>query len=385
MKERILKGTRKTLIVLVAVVLILALFEIAVRMFFPQVLNYTMFDENLMFKHIPLYTFRYFSTEFDNVITFNSQGLKDYEHSYEKKPGTYRILVLGDSLPIGFQVAMNETFPKILEQKLNAGNRAETHKNYEIINAGVGGYGSENELLYYETEGKKYSPDMVLLAFTMSDIDENLVSPLITIDNGTLVRHIPVKSPLLKNAALYCSRYSHLCAWTYNNALRGLQKSEALRTLFGKLRLSTKGEKGQATTKSELDIYKRENSSTLQKGLNETFFILVAFNAELEKDNVTLVIVPIPQVEQVDKGMQQLFVQTYKLSENDLEMEKFQHITRSFAASNSISYINPLQYLKAKNSGNALYFNEGGHFKQEGHEAMADYIYSELKRQGVLG
>src|SRR3989344_1413886 len=360
----------------------LLIFELSLRIFSPQNLNYTMFDKNVMFKHIPNSEFRYFWKEFDNIIKINSKGLRDNEYEYRKDSKVYRILVLGDSLSAGFQVQLNETFPKVLEQKLNQKNKATP---YQVINAGIGGYGTENQLLYYETEGKKYSPDMVLLAFTMSDIDENLVSPLITIDNGTLVRHIPVKSPLLKNAALYCSRYSHLCAWTYNNALRGLQKSEALRTLFGKLRLSTKGEKGQATTKSELDIYKRENSSTLQKGLNETFFILVAFNAELEKDNVTLVIVPIPQVEQVDKGMQQLFVQTYKLSENDLEMEKFQHITRSFAASNSISYINPLQYLKAKNSGNALYFNEGGHFKQEGHEAMADYIYSELKRQGVLG
>ncbi|MBS3159124.1 hypothetical protein J4206_07610, partial [Candidatus Woesearchaeota archaeon] len=107
-------------IIAVSIIFILAALEITLRLFLPQNLNYTMFDGNYMFKHVPGLEFRYFWKEFDNIVKFNSKGLRDYEYDYGKKSDAYRILILGDSLPAALQVSLNETFPKILEQKLRA-------------------------------------------------------------------------------------------------------------------------------------------------------------------------------------------------------------------------------------------------------------------------
>ena len=364
-----------------SIVAVLLLFEFAVRMFFPQVLNYTEFDENLMFRHIPNHEFRYFSPEFDNMVTFNSKGLRDVEHQYEKATGTYRILVLGDSLPIGFQVKMNETFPKLLEQKLNAGEKPGL--TYEVINAGVGGYGSENELLFYETEGRKYKPDMVLLAFSMSDIDESMISPLITIKDGKIHRNVPVEASLPKETALYCSRYSHLCAWMYNRALRGLKESELIRTISTKIGLSSGGD-DKVNTKSGLSIYEKENSDSLERGLNETFSIVLEFNRKLKEDHAVLVIVPMPQLEQVDEGGREAFILATGLNGDQADMDKFQRIAQKFSKENGIRYIDPLDGLKAQNVNNSFYFNTGGHFNEEGHEVMAKYLYDGLKKQKFI-
>ena len=95
----------------------------------------------------------------------NGHGLRDRDVPYEPQ-GRFRILVLGDSFTEGIQVEQDETFPKLLEQRLGGG--------VEVLNAGVSGYGTDSELLFWESEGWKYRPDLVLLVFdTSNDILEN--------------------------------------------------------------------------------------------------------------------------------------------------------------------------------------------------------------------
>jgi lysophospholipase L1-like esterase len=54
---------------------------------------------------------------------FNSLGMRDLEHG-PKRPGTRRVLVLGDSNVVGLGVAADDIFPRRLETLLNAGGRS---------------------------------------------------------------------------------------------------------------------------------------------------------------------------------------------------------------------------------------------------------------------
>jgi hypothetical protein len=107
--------------------------------------------------------------EWKNTIEFNSRGLNDQEHGYARKPGTPRILVLGDSVAEALQIKRNENFTERLEELFrNDGRRV------EVINTGHSGFGSDNEVLFYEAEGHRYDPDVVLLEFNLqNDIAEN--------------------------------------------------------------------------------------------------------------------------------------------------------------------------------------------------------------------
>jgi hypothetical protein len=91
--------------------------------------------------------------------------LRDYEYDYVKPANTFRILVLGDSFVEAKQIPLDQTFTKVLEQKLNA--RRGTAR-YQVITVGVGGWGTDQETLYYENEGYKYQPDVVLVLFSSS-------------------------------------------------------------------------------------------------------------------------------------------------------------------------------------------------------------------------
>lgn len=108
--------------------------------------------------------------EFSTRVRINSQGLRDVEHRYTKPPGTYRILVLGDSYMEALQVKLEEIFPRLLEAHL----AASAAKPVEVINTGVSAWGTDNEYLFFRREGYRYQPDLVLLVFTTcNDIREN--------------------------------------------------------------------------------------------------------------------------------------------------------------------------------------------------------------------
>ncbi len=106
-------------------------------------------------------------------VRINSAGLRDREHAKAKPAGVVRIVVLGDSYAEALQVPLEQTFWAILERELNA-CRAFGPNIVEIINLGVSGFGTGQELLALRTWGLAYRPDIVLLAFlTGNDISDN--------------------------------------------------------------------------------------------------------------------------------------------------------------------------------------------------------------------
>jgi hypothetical protein len=98
-------------------------------------------------------------------VRINSQGLRGPEVDLEKPPDTYRVLNLGDSVVFGWGARYDDTYGCQLQELLNQryGSEAVT---YEIINAGVPRWNTQNVLAYLEAEGLDYQPDLILLNFT---------------------------------------------------------------------------------------------------------------------------------------------------------------------------------------------------------------------------
>ena len=98
-------------------------------------------------------------------IVTNSKGLRDVEHTYEKPPGIFRIVVIGDSFVFGAGgVEPAQRFTDILQAST---------RNVEVINMGVPAYGTDQEYSYLATEGLKYHPDLVLLCAFYNDFHES--------------------------------------------------------------------------------------------------------------------------------------------------------------------------------------------------------------------
>ena len=95
----------------------------------------------------------------------NSLGFRDREHPVEKPPGRKRIVVLGDSLTAGLWVEKDEdVFPAVLERNLAAAGRA-----IDVLNFGVLGYNTQQEVETLREKGLRYGPELVVLAYCLND------------------------------------------------------------------------------------------------------------------------------------------------------------------------------------------------------------------------
>jgi hypothetical protein len=192
-------------------------------------------------------------------VKINSKGLRDREYAYERTPGTPRVLVIGDSFVWGYGVEQQETFPKVLEAR---------RPGVEVINAGVAGYGTDQELLWLRSEGVRYRPDLVILVMCGNDDDENnkgLVynvyhKPRFTLAGGDLVlTGVPVPLP---------SRRLRLKHWIFAHSALAYQLKSGV-----------------------IDQFRRPRSSAPSAGFGLTFALVDAFAREVRDMGARLVLV----------------------------------------------------------------------------------------------
>jgi len=130
----------------------------------------------------------------------NSQGLRqDDDVSPIKAPNEFRLLALGDSFTFGWGVDVEQTYLHLL--KLRA-QRAMQHKKVTFLNAGFGGYGTQEMLAYLQYYGFDFDPDYVVVFMGPNDIYDNVRSDLYKIsDDGTLIRNLnPKKNKILHDS-----------------------------------------------------------------------------------------------------------------------------------------------------------------------------------------
>ena len=115
------------------------------------------YDPELGWWHEPGKAGMFVKQDCRQAIAINSLGLREREIGYAKPPGVTRILVLGNSVTVGFEVPPEEVFTRVMEDEL-----ARLGCKAQVINAACRGWGSDQALIYLRREGLKYHPDLVL-------------------------------------------------------------------------------------------------------------------------------------------------------------------------------------------------------------------------------
>jgi lysophospholipase L1-like esterase len=155
-------------------VFVLVVGEVAVRIAYPRLADYNLemwrysadlkqpLDrKSLPFFHFPNREGRYYGV---NIKT-NAEGFRSAECSREKPAGKTRILMLGDSLTLGWGVPAEETIPSNLDRLLNG------EGGYDIINMGVGNYNTTMETDLFEWKGLALHPDVAILVYYVNDTE----------------------------------------------------------------------------------------------------------------------------------------------------------------------------------------------------------------------
>lgn len=124
------------------------------------------------------------------TITVNEGGYRGALHEGAPPSGVTRVVMLGDSITFGTGVSDGETFSDHLDAL----------PGLEVVNLGVDGYGTDQELIRLEREGLAWHPRVVVLNFCVrNDYFDNALpvalydgrspKPYFTLDAGRLVRH----------------------------------------------------------------------------------------------------------------------------------------------------------------------------------------------------
>ncbi|HEX6182386.1 MAG TPA: SGNH/GDSL hydrolase family protein [Pyrinomonadaceae bacterium] len=173
-----MKRSKPPLRVRVAVVLLSVVFALLVFELFLRVIN---FSYPTFYRPDPVLGYAlepgaegWHTKEGRSYVRINSDGLRDREHAKPKPANVLRVALLGDSYAEALQVEWEDALPPLLERQLKQ-CPAVAGRAVEVVNFGVSGYSTAQELLTLREKVWDYSPDVVLLLVTTNnDVTDNV-------------------------------------------------------------------------------------------------------------------------------------------------------------------------------------------------------------------
>lgn len=106
----------------------------------------------------------------DVVYQLNRNGFRGDNHTYMKEDRA-RLLVIGDSVAFGYKVRFEEVFSQQLEQLLAA---RYNESRVEVITLAMPGLNTLQEGHLLVTEGSKYDPDLIVVAYSLNDAEAGI-------------------------------------------------------------------------------------------------------------------------------------------------------------------------------------------------------------------
>lgn len=193
---------QRMLLVLFGVIVALVFAEVVLRVGFARQLEvdaaHTAVDPHLGWRNAPGLRGQHVVEGNAVPVIINPQGFRRSQPvNVEKPPNTQRIILIGDSVTAGFEVPEEKTFAALLEKKLNERGS----QKYEVLNAGVRGYGTDQCEIWLRREGVRYHPDAVIYVFCANDLSDNLDKknkPYYTLRGEEMELHLPNVSRLRK-------------------------------------------------------------------------------------------------------------------------------------------------------------------------------------------
>jgi lysophospholipase L1-like esterase len=355
-----------------SILLSLALAEVVVRTFYPQTMGFSHHTRDGLQVHVPNARGVYRRQEFETDVRFNSMGLRGGEFAMPKPEGTYRIVALGDSFTAGLQVDEEDLFTTRIEQALSA-----AHAPVEVLNLGVSGYGTDDELILLRRYGAALAPDLVLVFFFVgNDVHNNLLQSGCTRAGDTFLceppEHLSTAEYWRKRVRSQFAQHSHVYQlW------RAATERERWRSAAAPAAGLPAG--ALATRDLDVDLYLEPEPEYMGHALALTGFLLGALRRDSLALGADVTMVLLPTREQVEEARWQAFVED--AGDAVLVRDRPQRAIRAVAAEADVPVIDLLPELaKRAARGETLFWHTDAHLNAAGHAAVAEVVAAVLAK-----
>lgn len=299
-------------------------------------------DPDLIYSIRPNFYSDYSTLEFPPPVSINSYGMREKEPGI-KNPAFKRILVIGDSLTFGHGVKYEESYPKYLENILNSSSS----RKFEVLNAGVPGYGTDQEYKFYITRLYKLKPDYLIVSFCNNDVIDNMNHPLYTLNNNQLIPLNPKRVWIyfLGNIYLHSPgliRKSRL----FDHILHRYENKDIFHQL------------------PKVDGYQLHVWS-----MKKIILELLSLNDMGRQDGFKLIVIRMPDFD---------LVRTGKLTQGIYVESVFDTLTSSLTQSN-IPYIDSNPYFQKLPEKESLFQKDNVHLIPMGNHILAQFAYDSIK------
>lgn len=327
--------------------------------------------------------------EYRVTLRINHLGLRDPERGYAAPGGTLRILGLGDSFVEGYGVPLEQTVTQVLERSLDAqGCRV------EVVNGATTGYSTDQEYLFYDREGTRYSPQVVLVFFYYNDVRYNvyaayrrprLPKPVFAERDGRLIlQNVPVP-PLPPVEPMGVDAPGAGASLLYE-ALEQRLRTGAPQA-YG--RLARWGLFAPVTPQEppdELKVYKRKRVPALENAWTRTAQILEALARDVEAHGARPLLVYVPSRMEIDERAWSLTRAAYGLEEGQWDRGRVVQRLREIGRAVRLPILDLTPDLRQANRGwlGGPYYPRDGHWNACGHRVAARRVASFLLGSGWL-
>lgn len=350
--------TKNILLSIVSIFITLLAAEIALRVWNPAIANPGM---SQIHQASPVYGWEHVPGSFGigslgESYRINSAGFRDTEHTFRKKPGINRIMVIGDSFTFGMRVNLEDTYPKQLEKLLNRRNMPS-----EVINCGVIGYNMWQHYEMLKSKVLPYKPDLVVLGLFEDDLASSMrpydesdghqgSNPFEERGASGIMSHVSLWNFLRNASALFEYKYRYRRGYTYMRSIEDRKKKwgPANPTNGNYMIMSGKMKKRKYTEFSEA---------------------LKQFAVTADKARAKVLVVLIPDSVQL----------------NDSHMQAVNRFVENVCVELNIPFIDVTPILEADEDHRSLYlFPFDAHNSPKGLQLIAESIGDQITRRGFL-
>ena len=342
------------------------------------------FDVDLGWRHIPSASGRLVSPEFDVALAINADGLRDRDYPRAKGGPVRRIAVFGDSFAEGWGVELDHSVSKRLEHLLNPPQGYQGAVT-EVINFGVAGYGTDQEMLLYDQLGQRYGPDLVIVLFYGNDLWNNVSTrgigaergykPYFRLDAADRLRlqGVPVRRsgfwdrPEQKGALVgerlsrYLGEHSHLFVLVRKALAPAVPRGQQ-RDFYG-------------------GLYGRDSLRRYESVWDLTGRILAEFNSRIRRNGSEMLLVYCPAIVQVEAENWRSKRDLYGLA-GDFDLTKPNRMLAAIADQYGMLFLDLQAAFDERAASQELYYRDS-HWTPTGHAVAAAAISDYLDRISV--